>query len=63
MSLLFETGYTEGLAQISYVVGDTKAGVGATIDPGSMCRFTSISLSRKGSASCIWSRPIFTPTS
>lgn len=33
MPLLFEPVYTEGLAQISYLVGDTKAGVAAVIDP------------------------------
>ncbi|MHB8283083.1 MAG: MBL fold metallo-hydrolase [Caulobacteraceae bacterium] len=33
MPLLFEPIYTEGLAQISYLVGDTKAGLAAVIDP------------------------------
>lgn len=33
MPLLFEPVYTEGLAQLSYVVGDTAAGVAAVVDP------------------------------
>jgi len=31
--LVFESIYTEGLAQISYLVGDSKAAVAAVIDP------------------------------
>nr|WP_290699997.1 MBL fold metallo-hydrolase [Halomonas sp. UBA3074] len=31
--LIFESIYTDGLAQISYVVGDSKAAVAAVIDP------------------------------
>ncbi len=33
MPLLFEPVYTAGLAQISYVIGDTAAGVAAVVDP------------------------------
>lgn len=33
MGLVFETVYTEGLAQLSYLVGDDEAGVAAVIDP------------------------------
>ncbi len=33
MSLLFEPVYTDGIAQISYLVGDRRAGVAAVIDP------------------------------
>lgn len=33
MSLLFEQIYTDGIAQISYLVGDTDAGIAAVIDP------------------------------
>lgn len=33
MALLFEPVFTDGLAQISYLVGDTKAGIAAVIDP------------------------------
>ena len=33
MPLLFEPIYTEGLAQISYLVGDTKKGIASVIDP------------------------------
>ncbi|MEN1929409.1 rhodanese-like domain-containing protein [Luteimonas sp. MJ250] len=33
MSLLFEPVYTDGIAQISYVIGDTDAGIAAVIDP------------------------------
>lgn len=33
MPLLFEPIYTEGLAQISYLIGDTNTGVAAVIDP------------------------------
>lgn len=33
MSLFFEPVYTPGLAQLSYVVGDAKAGVAAVVDP------------------------------
>jgi hydroxyacylglutathione hydrolase len=33
MPLLFETVFTGGLAQISYLVGDTSAGVAAVVDP------------------------------
>lgn len=31
--LVFEPIYTDGLAQISYLVGDSKAAVAAVIDP------------------------------
>src|SRR5690625_2156936 len=31
--LVFEPVYTEGLAQISYMVGDSKTAVAAVIDP------------------------------
>ena len=31
--LIFESIYTDGLAQISYLVGDSKAAVAAVIDP------------------------------
>ena len=33
MTLLFEPFYTDGLAQLSYLVGDSKAGIAAVIDP------------------------------
>lgn len=33
MSLLFEPVYTDGIAQISYLIGDTEAGIAAVIDP------------------------------
>lgn len=31
--LVFERVYTDGLAQLSYLVGDSKAAVAAVIDP------------------------------
>ncbi|HCC60834.1 MAG TPA: MBL fold metallo-hydrolase, partial [Pseudomonas sp.] len=31
--LVFEPVYTDGLAQISYLIGDSKAAVAAVIDP------------------------------
>ncbi len=31
--LVFEPFYTDGLAQISYLIGDSKAAVAAVIDP------------------------------
>ena len=31
--LVFEPIYTDGLAQISYLVGDSKAAIAAVIDP------------------------------
>ena len=33
MALVFEQINSEGLAQLSYIVGDDKAGVAAVIDP------------------------------
>ena len=33
MSLVFETFYTDGLAQVSYLVGDDDDGVAAVFDP------------------------------
>lgn len=33
MAILFESIYTPGIAQISYIVGDAKAGIAAVIDP------------------------------
>ena len=33
MAILFESIYTPGIAQISYLVGDAKAGIAAVIDP------------------------------
>ncbi len=33
MALIFEQINSEGLAQLSYIIGDDKAGVAAVIDP------------------------------
>jgi len=33
MSLLFETIQTEGLAELSYLIGDDEEGIAAVFDP------------------------------
>ncbi len=37
MSLIFERVHTEGIAQLSYLVGDSRAGTAVVIDPRPDC--------------------------
>ena len=61
--LVFESIYTEGLAQISYLVGDSKAAVAAVIDPRRDVEVTSTWRATRACASPMPSRRTSTPTS
>ncbi len=38
MTMVFETVQTEGIAQLSYLMGDDQSGTAAVIDPRPQCR-------------------------
>mgnify|MGYP003694149241 CR=1 FL=1 len=63
MSLVFEAIQTEGLAEISYLIGDDEEGIAAVFDPRADVEVYLELARAKTSRSLIFSRPIFTPIS
>jgi len=63
MSLVFEAIQTEGLAEISYLIGDDEEGIAAVFDPRADVEVYLELARAKTSRSPIFSRPIFTPIS
>ena len=63
MSLIFERIHTEGIAQLSYLIGDSGTGQAAVIDPRPDCDVYLQLCRQHGVGSPTFSKPIFTPIS
>src|SRR2546423_10364663 len=63
MSLVFEAIQTEGLAEISYLIGDDEEGIAAVFDPRADVEIYLELARAKTLPSRIFSKPIFMPIS
>ena len=61
MSLVFKTIQTEGIAELSYLVGDDDEGVAAVFDPRADCDVYIEAARTPASSSRTFSKPIFMP--